>query len=69
MVIKHNVSDTIVNGVKNPCALCGKPTKRLHEVTCQELGFVHGPDCKCYLIVGSDCYKKIKGKLKDGENL
>ena len=55
------MNDVIVNGVRNPCALCGRRTKNIYEVTCQELGFVHGKDCNCILTVGSSCYKKIKG--------
>ena len=58
------IPDVIVNGVKNPCCVCGRPTKNLHEISCQDLGFVHGKNCNCMLRIGSCCLKKIKEKRR-----
>jgi hypothetical protein len=54
--------DDIVNGVKNPCCICGKSTKNIYEISCQELGFIHGRYCNCMLIIGSNCLKKLRNK-------
>ena len=46
------------------CVKCGKElTRKYKEISCQELDFVHGKDCNCYLTIGDGCYRKLKKEL------
>jgi len=58
-----------INGVENPCMICGKaiPTGKVKYLTCQELGFIHGKKCNCQIEIGSGCYRKFKRKAIKNE--
>ncbi len=57
---KAGEDDIIINGVRNPCSLCGKAMKKnVKYVKCQLLDNCHGENCDCELPVGAACYKKI----------
>jgi len=60
------VRNVVINGVLNPCAMCGKPIPTGKEiyVSCQDLDQCHGEDCDCGLVVGSGCYHKLRRMAK-----
>lgn len=58
---------TLINGVENPCSLCGKPMKEyVKYVKCQLIGNCHGNKCNCELPVGPACYRKLMKARETG---
>lgn len=58
---------TLINGVENPCAYCGRSIRgKGREIDCVMMR-CHVENCHCILKVGEKCYRNIvKNKCKGG---